>query len=117
MKITDPKVKKLMKRANSIDLDERVYSFPEEERDGLTDMDIFIDELAYLVDLYDSDGTIFSEDLETAREIMKATDNGKSMPLYPDSLLPRYCKYEVDNARDTINEYRRLTRLLKEVLS
>ena len=117
MKITDPEVKRLLKRANSVDLDERVYSFPEEERGIQTDMDIFIDELAYLIDLYDSDGTIFSEDLETARGIMKATDNGKVMPLYPDSLLPRYRKYEVDNARDTINEYRRLKRLLKEVLS
>ena len=117
MKITDPVVKKLMKRANSEDLDERVYSFPEDERGDQTDMDIFIDELEYLVDLYDSDGTIYSEDLETAGEIMKATDNGKSMPLYPDSLLPRYRKWEVDNAKSTINEYRRLKRLLKEVLS
>lgn len=111
MKLTDKEAKKILKRANCYDLEYNIETYPEDERDGKTDLEILRDELDYLVDLYDDDGNIYSEDLEIAREILRETKNGKVMPCYGDTLIPKYYKSQVSSARRTVNEYRRLKRL------
>ena len=114
-KITDAKAKGILKRARCYDLEYNIETYPEDERDGKTDLDIVRDELDYLVELYEEDGTLLSEDLDLSREILRETKNGKTIPIYvyADGLkfVPKYSKWQIENARSTVNEYRRLKRL------
>ena len=115
MKLTDKEAIKLRKKANCCDLDDNISTMPQDEfeESGRSELQFVQDEIEYLVDMYEEDGTIYSEDLEQAQEILRATKNGKQMPLYADSLLPRYRPWEVENAKSTVSEYRRLKRLQK----
>ena len=56
MEVTDPKVKRLLARANSEALWSHIDAYPDDEIEGLTEMDVFIDELEYLIWLYEEDG-------------------------------------------------------------
>lgn len=120
MKITDKEVLRQLKIVRCSDLEESIRTFPEDEVDGKSDMKILIDELDYLLSLYEEGGTCHSEDLEQAREFIKETKNGKVIPCY--STIPPMPKYsetrlqlELDKARNTINEYNRLVNLKKRL--
>lgn len=120
MRITDKEVKKLLKQANSSELSGNVASYPEDEIDGRTDMEIFTDELAYLVGLYEDEGTCSSEELEQARNFIRETKNGKVIPCW--HTIPPTPKYTVtelklkfDDARKIINEYNRLVKMMKRL--
>lgn len=114
MRITDKEAIRLLKRANSPDLEGHVATYPEEERDGQSDLDIVLYELDYLVDMYENGGTVYSEDLEGALKIMEDTHNGKSIPLLLPEFEFKYAPQEVINAKSIVQEYKRLKKLLKE---
>ena len=116
MAITDKEVLKQLRIANFYELTESVMSFPEDERDGKSDMDILKNEASYFLSMFTEGGTVFSDDLEQAREFIRETKNGKVIPCY--NTIPPVPKYsstrlqiELDKARNTINEYNRLKRL------
>lgn len=113
MKLTNKEAIALRKKAKCCDLDENISTMPQDEFDdsGRSELQFVQDEIEYLIDMYEEDGTIYSEDLEIAREILRETKNGKEMPL--DSLRPRYRPWQVENAKSTVSEYRRLKRLQK----
>ena len=111
MKITDKEAIKILRRAQSMDLDEYVSTYPEDERDGKTDIEIVRGELDYLVELYEEDGTIFSEDLEISLAILRETKRGKIIPINVYTLKPVYTKSRIESCKRTVNEYRRLKRL------
>ena len=115
MKITDPAVLKILKRANSEELWEYVDSYPEDERDDKTDMELVMDELEYLLWMYEEEGSIQYDNLELSKKIMKDTDNGKSVPVDVPSFRLKYSPNEIGDARATVNEYRRLKKLIKEL--
>lgn len=115
MKITDKEVLKELKRVNISELDEMMRDYPEDERDNCSDMDILAYEAIYLYDMFNEDGTAFSEDLEEAREILKETKHGKVIPLNPRTLKPKYPSYRIDGCKQTVNEYRRLGNLVKRL--
>lgn len=119
MKITDAEVKKLLKQANSSELEERVRTYPEDEIYDQTGMEIFLNELGYLLMLYE-DGTVFTEDLEEAREFIRETKNGKVIPCWHTiPPVPKYTQTQLElglqRARNTINEYNRLMRMAKKL--
>ena len=114
MKITDPAVLKILKRANSEELWEYVDSYPEDERDDKTDMELVMDELEYLLWMYEEEGSRQYDNLELSKKIMKDTDNGKSVPVDVPSFRLKYSPNEISDARATVNEYRRLKKLVKE---
>lgn len=112
MKITDKEVLKEIKRVRSYDLEESINTYPENERDGRSDMQMLADEVSYQISLYTEDGTSTREDYEYAREILRETKYGKQIPLYAHTLKPKYRSYEIEQAKNTVNEYRRLCSLM-----
>ena len=115
MKMTDKTAIRYLKRADCAELTESIRNFPEEERDGQSDIDILRQELDYIVELYEEDGTLLSNDLQESRRIMKETNNGRTMPISMQTLKPRYSPWRVQTAKKTINEYRRLKRISAEL--
>ena len=116
MAITDKEVLRQLKIANFYELTESVMSFPEDERDGKSDMDILRDEVSYFLSMFTEGDTVYSDDLEQAREFIRETKNGKVIPCYNTfPPVPKYSptrlKIELDKARNTINEYNRLKKL------
>ena len=89
--------------------------YPEDERDGRSDMQMLADELSYILSNYTEDGHTLCEDLKESREILRETKNGKVIPLWQSTLKPVYSKSRIECARSTINEYNRLKSLFKRV--
>lgn len=119
MKITDKEVLKELRTVNCSDLEENIKTFPEEEQDGQSEMQILANECCYLVEMYQEDGTLYSEDLEEAREFIKETKNGKSFPLDPNDLKRSLARGQIryQQAKNTVNEYNRLLSLKKRLAS
>lgn len=107
MKITDKAVLRELKKVRSMELEENLETFPEEERDGKSDMEIFCDEVYYLIDMYIEPGTRQYNDLKWAREIMKKTRRGTIIPV-DGNFIPKYSKCDVDLASEITNEVKRL---------
>ena len=115
MKITDKDALKELKRVRSFELEESLDTYPENERDGRSDMQMLADELSYILSNYSEDGHVLCDDLERAKEIIRETQNGKVMPLWSSSLKPKYRPSDIQIARDAINEYRRLKNCMKRL--
>ena len=107
LKITDKAVLSELKKVRSNELEENLDSFPEEERDGKSDMDIFCDEVYSLIDMYIEPGTRQYNNLKWAREIMKKTKRGTVIPV-DMNFNPKYSKCDVDLASEITNEVKRL---------
>jgi hypothetical protein len=109
MKITDKSVKRWLRTINCLELYERIDEYPEDERDGRSDIQFFADELSYAIENYNESGHCWNEDLEESRRILRETRNGKCNPLYADTLRPKYRPSEIESAKSTVNEYNRMT--------
>lgn len=118
MNITDKYVLKQLKIANSDALYGNLEEFPESERDGKSDLQILMDELEYLIDLYNSEGTTSGGELDEAREILQMTKNGKEIPMLVANdgyMQPRFDKWKIEESKAIVNEYRRLCNLDKRL--
>lgn len=115
MKITDAEVLKELKKVRSFDLEESLMTYPDNERDERSDMQMLADECSWILSNYSEDGHVLHEDLMEAREIMRKTKRGTVTLVYMDSLKPVYSTSRIECARDTINEYRRLQNLMKRL--
>ena len=115
MKITDKDAVKELNRARSGELWDSLDSYPEDERDGRSDMQMVADECSYILSNFQEDGHVLCEDLQEAREILRKTKNGRVIPLWQSTLKPVYDKHRIQRARDTINEYNRLKSLMKRL--
>lgn len=115
MKITDSAVLKELKRVRSFELEESIASYPDNERDGRSDMQVLADECSWILSNYAEDGHVLHDDLEEAKEIIRKTKNGKVMVLWKDSLKPVWSKSRIETARASINEFKRLQNLLKRL--
>ena len=107
MKITDKAVLSELKKVRSVELENNLDSFPEEERDGKSDLEIFCDEVYYLIDMYIEPGTRQYNDLKWAREIMKKTKRGTVIPV-DLNFNSKYSQCDVDLASEITNEVKRL---------
>lgn len=115
MEITDKRVLRELRIARNGTLSENIATRPENERDGRTDMEILLEEACDLLDMYDEGDTCFSEALEDARDILRETKNGKEIPLNSKTLKPKYPPYKINDAKEIVNEYRRLNNLVKRL--
>lgn len=115
MKITDQEVLKMLKKVRCADLENDVFDYPDDERDGRSDKQFFADELSYIISCYEETGHTLCEDLEESREILRVTKNGKVIPLWQSTLKPMYSNSRIQIARNVINEYNRLKRLSKRL--
>ena len=107
MKITNKAVLSELKKVRSAELEENLETFPEEERDGKSDIEIFCDEVYYLINMYIEPGTRQYNNLKWAREIMKNTKRGTVIPV-DVNFNPKYTKFDVDMASKITNEVKRL---------
>ena len=114
MTITDKIALDLLRRADSAELSEKVASYPDDEIDGKTDLDIVIDEVEYLIWMYEEDDTIQYQNLSYSKDVLRDTDNGRVMPLDVETLSPRYSHNEIVDAKETVAEYNRLKTIMKE---
>lgn len=118
MKITDKEALKEIKTANSGLLWETVDEYPENERDGRSDLQFLADEVSYIVSCYSEDGHVFAEDLQQAQETVRETRGGR-MPWYCRAdgtpYRPKYRQSDIEIAKSTINEYKRLKSCLKRL--
>lgn len=115
MTITDKRALKIVKSIKCYEAKESIESYPEEERDGKTDLDIVLDELEYFVYMFEEvDGT-YKEDLDESREILRKTQNGKTIPISLTTFKPIYSEWRIKSAKNTVSEYRQLKRLVSKL--
>lgn len=115
MKITDKVALAELKKVNSGLLYDTVRDYPEDERDGRSDLEFLADEVSWHLSCYNEEGHNWHDDLVEAREILKETKNGKVIPLFTDTLKPVYSPWKIDRAKEQIKEYRRLVNCMKRL--
>ena len=115
MKITDKVALAELKKVNSGLLYDTVNDYPDDERDGRSDLEFLADEVSWHLSCYNEDGHYWKEDLDEAKEILKETKNGKVIPLFTDTLKPVYSSWKIDRAKEQIKEYRRLVNCMKRL--
>ena len=122
MILKDKDAKRWLKIANCSELTESVESYPEDERDGRSDLQFLADEVSYRLSLYTEGGTCTGEEYEQALEFLKETKNGKVIPCYNTfPPVPKYSKIQLEiklkDAKSVVNEYKRLVSLMKRLES
>jgi hypothetical protein len=118
MIITDKKVLKMLKKLDSYEVEESLLSYPEDERDGRSDMEMLLDEAEYFYELYSDDGSQHYNDLKDARRLLRETDHGKCIPIdIYNGFKPKYGYYpsDIEYAKRIVNEYNRLKRLVNKL--
>lgn len=115
MKLTDTNALNELKKARSSELDEAINSYPEDERDGRTDLQMLADELSYILSNFEESGHVLCDDLAHAKEVLYKTKYGKVIPLWQSTLTPVYSKSDIEIAKSTINEYKRLQSCMKRL--
>ena len=117
MKITDKNVLKLLKNVRYWELADDLEEYPEDERDGRSDMQMLADEVSYFVMLHREDDTGEWEALQEARRKLRETKNGKCIPIDPHTFAPLYGyrRSDIERYKDVVNDYNRLKRLLKKL--
>ena len=115
MKLTEKKAITMLERARLWEVEEAIDMYPENERDGRDDFQMLADEAGYILSLYDED-TCHADDLKQSKEILRATNYGKSIdPVWVSTLKPVYKKSDIECAKDSVNEYNRLKRFVERL--
>ncbi len=117
MKLHDEQAVKLLKNVKSFYLEEMIDEYPEDERDGRTDLEFLSDEVSYYYSCHMEDGHCFRDDLKQAKEKLRETKYGKIIPLDNRTLKPKYgyLPSDIQACKDTVNEVARVQRLGKKL--
>ena len=112
MKFTDKEAINCLKKARSPRLEELIEEIDKsEEYENETDLRILYFETMYLCELFMEEDTLSRNEYLKAKKIMRETENGKCMPLDPATFKARYSTQQVSDAKELVNEVRRLRRL------
>lgn len=114
MNVTDKEALKVLRKAKSDVVYELVESYPDDEIDNKSELEIVLDEISYLVWMYEDDSTLEYEDLKYSKQVLKDTDNGTGNVVLLPSFNFKYSKTDIENAKATVAEYKRLKKILKE---
>lgn len=115
MKFTDKRALKVIKSIKCYEARESIESYPEEERGNKSELEIVLDELEYFVYMFEEvDGT-YKGDLDESREILRKTNNGKTIPISLTTFKPIYSEWRIKSAKNTVSEYRQLKRLVSKL--
>ncbi len=115
MNITDQNTKRILKKLRSYELEDRISDYPEEERDGRSDMEMLESELDWYIDNLEDDGCSSHEALEEAKEILRKSRHGKEIPPNIYTGKPMWRENDIQEAKNIVNEYNRLKRLQKKL--
>lgn len=114
MKFTDKNAIRMLEKVRCWDLQESIDSYPEDERDGRSDMQILADEAGYIYSCYSEDGHCLYDDLCEAKRKLRETKYGKFIPTDAHTLKPKqgYWPSDIEIAKNIVQEYKRLERLV-----
>lgn len=119
MIIQDKNVKRWLKIANCMELTESMETFPENERDGKSDLQILTDEVSYRLSLYTEEGTCTGEEYKDAVQFLKEVRGGKIPCWNTIPPTPKYTPIQLENktkeAKAVVNEYKRLVSLMSRL--
>ena len=119
MLIQDKDVKRWLKIANCMELTESMETFPENERDGKSDLQILADEVSYRLSLYTEEGTCTGEEYKEAVQFLKEVRGGKIPCWNTIPPTPKYTPIQLQNrtreAKAVVNEYKRLVSLMSRL--
>lgn len=115
MKLTDIEAIKALKKVRVLQLEEMINDYPEDEVDGRSDWDMIANEAGWLLEMFQEGETAHSDSLQEAREILSRTKYGKCIPVDPRTFKPKIRLYEIQSAKDTVNEYNRLVRFVAKL--
>lgn len=117
MKITDEWVKKELKRICNQYLIGSIDEYPDDERDGRSDIEVFADEVSYMVSLYHEGEHDWNYDLKEARQLLRETKGGKVTPISALTFKPKpgYEPCMIEWAKTIVREYGMLERELKKL--
>lgn len=108
MIITDKKAKAIYNKILCPEVQESIDTFPDDERDGKTDMQIVMDEIAYFIEMFESDGTIYNDCLTEAKDIQSRSGNFTNYPIYLPSFQPVFSENQINDAKATLKQYKQL---------
>lgn len=106
--ITDKKVLRVLGRIKNTWVYDNVNSFPDDERQGMSDMDILKNEIDYVINRFDDYNGVIGRDLAEAKRILKETKNGKYISFDINTFKPIYTDWEINDAKNLIAEYKQL---------
>lgn len=117
MTITDAWVLNELRKLGDEYLREDVEGYPEDERDGRTDIEFFADEVSYFLSLYHEEGHDWEFDLKQAKKLIRETKDGKCIPISIETFRPLagYNERDIQRARDIIETHDRLKAELKKL--
>lgn len=115
MKFTEKRAIKIINSIKCYEAKESIETYPEEERDGKSELEIILNELEYFVYMFEEVDGAYSDDLYRSREILRRTCNGKSIPIDRKTFKPIYPSWRIEQAKRTVNEYRQLKRLVSKL--
>ena len=113
MKLTDEKAIKALRRVRIYELEEMIESYPESDIDGRNDWEMIANEAGWLLDSYNSYDTCRNDYLGEARDILSKTRYG-TVP-YLNYTGKVYTESEIQDAKNTVNEYNRLVRFVERL--
>ena len=111
MKFTDKEAIKALERANVCELFDMIADYPEEDRDGRSDFEMSANEAGWLLDAFNSFDTAHNEDLLESRRTYQRLIRVKQKR----GFLTTHEYIALDSARYCMNEYNRLTGLVKRL--
>ncbi len=119
MTLTNKQAINIYNRLKCYDLVESIDEYPEDERDGRSDMQILADEISYFKSCFEEDGHCLNYDLIEARKKLRITENGKRIPFDINTLKAKkgYFPYDIEWAKRTVAEYKQLGYYIKRLNS
>ena len=115
MKLTDKEAIKALRKVRCCDLEEMLYDYPEDERDGRTDWDMIANEAGWLLDSFNEYEHANHEALQEARQVLRETKNGTVFHGLLTSVELKRKQNEVYSARELVNMVNRLSRFVQKL--
>lgn len=115
MTITDPKVKEILLKADLWFLDDALYEMERDEDDTRTELEVLLDESEYYLELHREDGCLFKIELQTAKRILKETDNGNKNTILMPEMKLKYPQTDIDWAKEIVRDYETLKKLVSQL--
>lgn len=118
MKLTDKTAIKLLSKLRSLEVEESIESYPEDEREGRTDLEMLADEVGYFYSLNFEEDTGHYDEYHEALTKLRQTKYGKIIPIDPNNgFRPKYGyrPHDIEAAKEIVNEVARQKRLLEKL--
>lgn len=115
MVFTDKEAIKRLEKLRVLEVEESIDVYPEDERDGRSDMQMLADEAGYILSLFEEDEHAYNDALRESRYILNRTKYGKAIPISPITLKPVYMSSDIWSSKEIVNAYNRLKRFVKRM--